>query len=246
MDTTTPVPTQQQRRILEEVHQRCKYEYFLEQELPLTSDLQGLSSVPLYRLIHGLPGSGKSRVLLWIRNYFEDVWQWTHEDEFVFLAPQNGMADNIGGNTLHSHCAMSFKDRRGRTINSKDRDRNWSALLTKMSLLRFIFVDEVEATGADLLGRIEEECRRNSRRPDRFRFPDTGNKAVFPLPRAFGGVNVFLIGDWWQLNPTGGIALMSNPFAKTALECSVARSIMMSVWLQTLTSSTLELSLIHI
>jgi len=194
----------------------------------------------MYLLVHGLPGSGKSQVLLWLRSYFEDVWHWTHGDEFVFLAPLNSMALNIGGNTLHSYFAVSFKDRRGRTINSGVNDKNWSAQLTKMSLLRFIFVDEVEATGADLLGRIEEECRRNSRRPDRFRFPDTANKSVFPLPRAFGGVNVFLIGDWWQLNPTGGIALMSNPFAKTALECSVARSVMMSVWLHTLTTSTQE------
>ena len=71
-DPTTKTPTPQQARILEAVHLRCKYEYFVEQSLPLSADLMNMSAVPLYRLVHGLPGSGKSQVLLWIRDYFEN------------------------------------------------------------------------------------------------------------------------------------------------------------------------------
>ena len=73
------------------------------------------------------------QLLLWIRSYFEKVWHWKHGDQFVFLASMNSMADNIGGDTLHSYFAMSFKDRRGMTINSSQADMNWSTLLTKMA-----------------------------------------------------------------------------------------------------------------
>ncbi len=77
-DTTTKTPTLQQARILEVVHLRCKYEYFVEQSLPLSADLTNMSAVPLYRLVHGLPGSGKSQVPLWIRDYFErlGIYSW--------------------------------------------------------------------------------------------------------------------------------------------------------------------------
>ena len=57
-------------QVLTLIHGRCKYEYFVEQGLPLTADLAVMSAEPLYRLIHGLPGAGKSQVLLWIRDYF--------------------------------------------------------------------------------------------------------------------------------------------------------------------------------
>ena len=30
-------------------------------------------------------------------------------------------------------------------------------------------------------------------------------------PRPFGGVNVLLFSDWWQLKPASGTALFSNP-----------------------------------
>ena len=114
-------------------------------------DMNNMGPAPLYRLIHGLPGSGKSQVFIWLREYFEQVWHWIHGDQFVFVAPMNSMADNIGGFTIHSYFALAFKDRRGVTINSTASDNNWSSLLTKMSLLEFIFIDEVESGGAELL-----------------------------------------------------------------------------------------------
>ena len=33
-----------------------------------------------------------------------------------------------------------------------------------MNVLRFIFVDEIEAAGADLIGKVEEEVRLHTRR----------------------------------------------------------------------------------
>ena len=115
VDTSSKVPTAQQKMILTTVHLRRKYEYFIEQNLPLTDDIINMSTTPLYRLIHGLPGAGKSQVLLWLRDYFERVWGWVHGDQFVFLGAMNSMADNIGGFTMHSYFAISFMDNRGMT-----------------------------------------------------------------------------------------------------------------------------------
>ena len=71
------VPNPKQWEILNVVHHRCVAEK--------TGD-EHLSEAPLLRLVHGLPGSGKSKVLEWLRNYFETVWKWTIGHEFVFLA----------------------------------------------------------------------------------------------------------------------------------------------------------------
>ena len=126
---------------------------------------------------------------------------------------------------------LSFEDKRGATINSSSNDRGWSAKLTKMSLLRYIFIDEVEAAAVEVLGKVEEEARKNTRRPACFRYPRGKNEDESDqIPRAWGGVNVLLIGDWWQLTPTGGIAVMSNPYSKMVLGCASARVLMASLW----------------
>ena len=63
---------------------------------------QAAADEPLFRLIHGLPGSGKSQILKWLRSYFNEVWLWGEGTHYQFLAPSNSMADDIGGATLHS------------------------------------------------------------------------------------------------------------------------------------------------
>ena len=44
---------------------------------------------------HGLPGSGKSTLLTWMRLYFEEVWGYRSNHQFVYLAPLNVVAANI-------------------------------------------------------------------------------------------------------------------------------------------------------
>ena len=99
-------------------------------------------------------------------------------------------------------------------------------------MLQFIFVDEVEAVGVDLLGKAEHEVRLHTRRRDVHRYPQDPNGISKALPRAWGGVNVIFIGDWWQLQPTGGIAIMSNPFSHSVQSSSSAQAAMPSFWCQ--------------
>ena len=60
------------------------------------------------RLAHGLPGSGKSAVLLWLTQYFKQVWQWTQGVHFVKVAFMNSMAANIDGSSIHSWGNIGF------------------------------------------------------------------------------------------------------------------------------------------
>ena len=61
------VPNAKQTQILEVIHERCVLEKCHE---------DGQASEPLLRLVHGLPGSGKSQLLVWLRSYFQEVWRW--------------------------------------------------------------------------------------------------------------------------------------------------------------------------
>ena len=114
-------PNEKQGKVLDLIHRRRLIEFGVEQGAAMDYDAE--CAEPLLRLIHGLPGSGKTELLLWIQTYFEDVWGWTLGNEFVFLAPLNSMASNCGGATVHSWGKIQFKDRRGRLIgNNKGED----------------------------------------------------------------------------------------------------------------------------
>ena len=50
------------------------------------------------------------------------------------------------------------------------------------------------------------------------------------IRRPFGGINVCFFGDFWQLAPTGQIALMSNITSQKVLENARAEYIMNMFW----------------
>ena len=66
------IPSDEQRLVLQDVMDRCFQERDDEQqELDIRSE-------PSRLFLHGLPGSGKSKLLEWIRLFFEEVCGWTH------------------------------------------------------------------------------------------------------------------------------------------------------------------------
>ena len=101
-------PTGDQLKVLTHIAAR------LEKEL--TEERSGMVSTtqvePLFDLIHGIPGAGKSRVIAWICELFTDVLGWTSGNQFVGLAVQNTMAASIGGSTVHHWGSIGFGDRR--------------------------------------------------------------------------------------------------------------------------------------
>ena len=94
-------------------------------------------------------------------------------------------------------------------------------MLGKCGTLRFICIDEVEATGAETTGKLECNVRMHISAKDLFKYVgEWRHRSV----RMFGGVNTLFFGDWWQLRPTGQIALMSDysiaELLPPALRCS--------------------------
>ena len=63
---------------------------------------------PIFNLIHGIPGAGKSKVIAWICELFTDVLGWESGTQFVCLAVQNTMAASIGGYTIHHWASIPF------------------------------------------------------------------------------------------------------------------------------------------
>ena len=97
-------PNEKQMQILKCVIDRILVEFRLHKE---GSELRKgdpeleREEEPLRGLVHGPPGTGKSRVINWIRRLFVEALGWQHGVEFIFVAFQNRVAYAMGGTTLH-------------------------------------------------------------------------------------------------------------------------------------------------
>ena len=98
METATKTPTPKQWTLLKAVHERCKLEFAAEE----ADATDKCPHEPVRLFCHGLPGSGKTTVMRWLKSYFEQVWRWEHKVHFIFLAPMNTMAARLDGDTIHS------------------------------------------------------------------------------------------------------------------------------------------------
>ena len=106
-----PRPNADQQKVIQRVIERCLLEMHEEAEDIL------FRSEPLRFLLHSVPGAGKSEVLYWLRDFFEEVCLWIHGKEFVYLASQNSMAALIDGCTFHSFMGVPFMTTDGVVVN---------------------------------------------------------------------------------------------------------------------------------
>ena len=161
---------------------------------------------PLFDLIHGIPGAGKSKVIAWICELFTDVLGWTSGNQFVCLAVQNSMAANIGGSTIHHWGSIPFMDEKGKTAGARTGGRRDTSVLFNRCLnLRWILIDEISMVSAELLSELQYRVCQAVRKPGTYKVrPD---KTIRP----FGGINTLLFGDWWQLRPVRATSLFDHP-----------------------------------
>ena len=190
-------PTTQQFALLEAIVDRISAEAAVEQGMP---GEKLPASEPLFDMVHGEPGCGKSRLISWIREAFEAVLGWQHGIHFVCLAFQNTMAAQIGGETIHHWSGIPVAESDGAAAA-----RDPQKLSTKCQSLRWIIIDEISMVSAQLLGQLEVAVARVVRRKNPHRLDTSGH------PRPFGGINVLLSGDMWQLKPVTGLALFASP-----------------------------------
>ena len=86
----------------------------------------------------------------------------------------------------------------------------------KCSNLYVIIIDEIENVGMEIFGMLEQHVQdgTTSTHPYKFRrFQGKDHKEL----RRFGGINLFLLGDFWQLPPVGDVQIMANPFRGASL-----------------------------
>jgi hypothetical protein len=121
--------------------------------------------------ITGNAGTGKSTLL----QYFKEKTQ----KKIVVLAPTGVAAINVGGSTIHSF--FRFPPRLV-TTDGVRRVRGREALF---AALETVVIDEVSMVRADVMDAIDQSLRLNRKRPH----------------EPFGGVQVILLGDLYQLPP---------------------------------------------
>ena len=85
--------------------------------------------------------------------------------------------------------------------------RNSNKLSIKCQCLRFIFIDEISMVSAGLLHALDKEVSRVVRQRGTYKMRSDDSEDVRP----FGGINLVVLGDLWQIPPVGGNIICSNP-----------------------------------
>ena len=101
--------------------------------------------------IHGPPGTGKSRLIYWIRRLFTEALGWEHGVQFLCVAFQNRVAPAMGGVTCHAGGDI--------TVGGGDKGLDHTdidVLFTRNQDLRWLLFDEVGMIGDALLGTFEK------------------------------------------------------------------------------------------
>lgn len=142
--------------------------------------------------MHGLPGTGKSAVIAWIYNLSPLVLKWEHGNQFFCLAFQHQMAASIRGATLHAAAEIPAQENaESRRLTAQD----ISSIFIRNQNLRWIIIDEISMVSSSLLAQFEDIFRRAVANDSLYK-----NRAR-RKPRLFGGYNLIMAGDWWQLPP---------------------------------------------
>jgi hypothetical protein len=135
----------------------------------------------------------------WIRDLFENVLGWEHGVQFVFLSFQNTMAADINGFNIHHWAGIDPTAADG-SATTKDNNK----MSNKCQNLRFVVIDEISMVSAQLLGTLELILNKAVRKKSGYKMRPDGTE------RPFGGINMILLGDFWQLPPVSGTPLCAH------------------------------------
>lgn len=125
----------------------------------------------------GEPGAGKTFT---INKYVEYLRE--HEVPHAVTASTGIAATHIGGMTIHSYAGIGIKN----TLTKYDLDKIASTeyIAKRIRKTKVLIIDEVSMLHADTLAMVDAVCRE-----------------VKQNPEPFGGMQVILVGDFFQLPP---------------------------------------------
>lgn len=124
--------------------------------------------------ITGRAGTGKSTLLTYLR---EEVLK----DNYIVVAPTGVAAINVGGSTIHKFFGF-LPDITFEHIESPEYHPRSQSI---MRSLKTLIIDEISMVRADLMDCVDKALRKYGPKPT----------------KPFGGVQVILIGDLFQLSP---------------------------------------------
>lgn len=139
----------------------------------------------------GAAGTGKSTVLVAIKDYLR-----AHRRRVEVISPTGITALNVGGTTIHSFAAWGVTvDERPASIIRRDAGRR--KVWKKLRKLEVLIIDEISMVSSNTMSRLNSVLQH-----------------VMHKDRPFGGVQVVITGDFYQLPPV-------KPFHK-CLECGLS------------------------
>ena len=149
---------------------------------------------PLLLHIQGAAGTGKSFLLRALINGIKYVTERRklsispEQPTVVVGAPTNNAAFNIGGKTLHSLLGFRFTDEENNAYSEvngqQKKDLPW-----KFENTRLMVIDEVSMVGTNLFSKISLRLQEILDLHPKWKF------------QSFGGLDMFLLGDFFQLPP---------------------------------------------
>ena len=159
----------------------------------LQETLAGRNPPPLRMLIHGEPGTGKSKVIQTTTQHFIS----RDAKHMLMKSAYTGVASSvIDGKTTHSIAMIS--PRRDGCLSAKSRRK----LQKIWKHIKYLVIDEVSMISKTFLAKLSRNISigKMSDRED-------------PSPDSFGGISVILCGDFFQFPPVvGGVSdALYNP-----------------------------------
>jgi hypothetical protein len=125
----------------------------------------------------GEPGAGKTHIVNALVNYLRDS-----DVEPAITASTGIAATHIGGMTIHSWSGIGIKTK----LDKYDLDKIASSeyIVKRVNRTKVLIIDEVSMLSPNMLDMIDMVCRE-----------------IKQSPEPFGGIQVVLVGDFFQLPP---------------------------------------------
>ena len=196
--------------------QRVAERIAAELRTELRSDDASSNEEEPLRWVHGGPGTGKSYTINLRRHeLFEKVLGWKQGVQYQVVTFQAVMAEALEGDTIHHAFGLNW--------TGNDTSKSLKHLL-ELSLAtlqwRWLIIDEFSMVSAELLAQLERRCREMMRDLTVAKYGRFSGEM-----RPFGGLNVILAGDLFQLPPPRGTfvgdipwqMLVGKPTATSAL-----------------------------
>ena len=130
-------------------------------------------------------------------------WAGSQGAEFQVVTLQAVMANDLKGDTIHHAFGLNWQGLGDERISG----HKLLDLSAKALRWRWLIIDEISMVSAELLARLELRCRELVRDLAQGKY---AKDAAYARP--FGGLNVILAGDMWQLPPPRGTFLGDVPW----------------------------------